>query len=98
MTLPSQPWALRAYLVVAGWLAPVWRKGLQRRLLRGKETPRSVRQKLGSEYADRPNGTLVWGHAVGVGESMALAGLFARLAERRPDCSFLITTTCESAR
>ena len=83
MTLPRQPGALRAYLVLARWLAPVWRKGLQRRLLRGKETPRSVRQKLGSEYADRPAGVLVWGHAVGVGESMALAGLFARLAERR---------------
>ncbi|WP_300662060.1 glycosyltransferase N-terminal domain-containing protein [Hydrogenophaga sp.] len=97
MTRIRQPWALRAYLVVARWLAPVWRKGLQRRLLRGKETPRSVRQKLGSEYADRPAGTLVWGHAVGVGESMALAGLFARLAERRPDCSFLITTTARTS-
>jgi len=40
---------------------------------------------------------LVWGHAVGVGESMALAGLFARLAEQRPDCSFLITTTARTS-
>lgn len=97
MTPSRQPWAIRTYLVLARVLAPVWRKGLQRRLLRGKETPRSVRQKLGSEYADRPEGTLVWGHAVGVGESMALAGLFARLAERRPDCSFLITTTARTS-
>lgn len=97
MTPARQPWALRAYLVLARVLAPVWRQGLQRRLLRGKETPRSVRQKLGNEYADRPTGTLVWGHAVGVGESMALAGLFARLAERRPDCSFLITTTARTS-
>jgi 3-deoxy-D-manno-octulosonic-acid transferase len=97
MNATRQPWALRAYLALARVLAPVWRKGLQRRLLRGKETPRSVRQKLGSEYADRPTGTLVWGHAVGVGESMALAGLFARLAERRPDCNFLITTTARTS-
>lgn len=97
MTPARQPWAIRTYLVLARVLAPVWRKGLQRRLLRGKETPRSVRQKLGSEYADRPEGALVWGHAVGVGESMALAGLFARLAERRPDCSFLITTTARTS-
>ncbi|WP_332751047.1 3-deoxy-D-manno-octulosonic acid transferase [Hydrogenophaga sp.] len=97
MTPARQPWAMRVYLVLARVLAPVWRQGLQRRLLRGKETPRSVRQKLGSEYADRPEGTLVWGHAVGVGESMALAGLFARLAERRPDCSFLITTTARTS-
>lgn len=97
MTPVRQPRALQAYLVVARLLAPVWHKGLQRRLLRGKETPRSVRQKLGSEYADRPGGTLVWGHAVGVGESMALAGLFARLGEQRPDCSFLITTTARTS-
>lgn len=98
MTPARQPWAMRVYLILARVLAPVWRQGLQRRLLRGKETPRSVRQKLGSEYADRPEGALVvWGHAVGVGESMALAGLFARLAERRPDCSFLITTTARTS-
>ncbi|WP_439588769.1 3-deoxy-D-manno-octulosonic acid transferase [Hydrogenophaga sp.] len=91
------PWVLRAYLGLAGKLAPVWRRGLERRLKRGKETPRSVRQKLGSEYADRPEGTVVWGHAVGVGEAMALAGLFARLAPLRPDCSFLLTTTARTS-
>lgn len=91
------PWVLRAYLALARALAPVWRRGLERRLRRGKETPRSVRQKLGSEYADRPEGTVVWGHAVGVGEAMALAGLFARLAPLRPDCSFLITTTARTS-
>ena len=97
MSAARQPWALRAYLGMAAMLAPVWRRGLERRLTRGKETPRSVRQKLGSEYADRPEGTLVWGHAVGVGEAMALAGLFARLAPLRLDCSFLITTTARTS-
>ncbi|MDP3834961.1 MAG: glycosyltransferase N-terminal domain-containing protein [Hydrogenophaga sp.] len=92
-----QPWALRAYLGLARALAPVWRAGLERRRKRGKETPRSVRQKLGSEYAQRPEGTLVWGHAVGVGEAMALAGVFARLAALRPDCSFLLTTTARTS-
>lgn len=97
MSGARQPWVLQAYLGLASALAPVWRKGLERRLKRGKETPRSVRQKLGSEYADRPQGTVVWGHAVGVGEAMALAGLFARLAPLRPDCSFLITTTARTS-
>lgn len=89
--------ALRSYLVATRLLAPLWRWGLQRRLRRGKETPRSVRQKLGSEYAQRPAGPLVWGHAVGVGEAMALAGLFVRLGERRPDLHFLITTTARTS-
>lgn len=97
MSEAPPPWVLRAYLALAGALAPVWHRGLERRLKRGKETPRSVRQKLGSEYADRPTGTVVWGHAVGVGEAMALAGLFARLAPLRPDCSFLITTTARTS-
>lgn len=97
MSATRQPWALKAYLGLAAVLAPVWRSGLERRLKRGKETPRSVRQKLGSEYADRPEGTVVWGHAVGVGEAMALAGLFARLAPLRPGCSFLITTTARTS-
>ena len=93
----SKPLALLAYGLLARALAPVWRFGLQRRLARGKETSTSVQQKLGLAYEPRPVGKLVWGHAVGVGESLALAGLFARLGERRPDLHFLITTTARTS-
>lgn len=93
----NTPWALLAYGLLARALAPVWRIGLQRRLRRGKETTASVQQKLGLAYDARPAGPLVWGHAVGVGESLALAGLFARLGERRPDLHFLITTTARTS-
>ncbi|MDP2417977.1 MAG: glycosyltransferase N-terminal domain-containing protein [Hydrogenophaga sp.] len=92
-----RPLALRAYLLLAHALAPVWRWGLQRRLQRGKETEASIQQKLGLQQATRPAGPLVWGHAVGVGESMALAGLFARLAPLRPELNFLITTTARTS-
>ena len=92
-----RPLALRAYGLLARALSPVWRIGLRRRLGRGKETPASVQQKLGLAYDARPAGKLVWGHAVGVGESLALAGLFARLGERRPDLHFLITTTARTS-
>jgi len=85
------------YKLLARTLSPVWRMGLRRRLARGKETPASVQQKLGLAYDDRPAGPLVWGHAVGVGESLALAGLFARLGEQRPDLHFLITTTARTS-
>lgn len=93
----NKPLALRAYRLLARLLTPVWRMGLRRRLARGKETTTSVQQKLGLAYETRPAGTLVWGHAVGVGESLALAGLFARLGERRPDLHFLITTTARTS-
>jgi len=91
------PLALRAYLLLARALAPLWRWGLRQRLNRGKETEASIEQKLGTHMARRPAGPLVWGHAVGVGESMALAGLFARLAPLRPDLHFLITTTARTS-
>lgn len=97
MSGAAKPLALRAYLLLARLLAPVWHWGLQRRLTRGKETAASVQQKLGLACEARPAGTLVWGHAVGVGESLALAGLFARLGERRPDLHFLITTTARTS-
>ncbi|MGI9217696.1 MAG: 3-deoxy-D-manno-octulosonic acid transferase [Hydrogenophaga sp.] len=92
-----RPLTLRAYGLLARALSPVWHFGLQRRLGRGKETPDSVQQKLGLAYEARPAGTLVWGHAVGVGESLALAGLFTRLGERRPDLHFLISTTARTS-
>ncbi len=95
--MTPRPFALRFYLRLAAALAPVWRRGLQRRLARGKETAASIQQKLAAQMPPRPAGPLVWGHAVGVGESMALAGLFHRLGERRPDLHFLITTTARTS-
>jgi 3-deoxy-D-manno-octulosonic-acid transferase len=95
--MSQRPLALSAYLRLAGALAPVWRWGLQRRLARGKETVASIQQKLSLQMPPRPVGPLVWGHAVGVGESMALAGLFHRLGEQRPDLHFLITTTARTS-
>lgn len=95
--MKQRPLALRLYLRLAAALAPVWRRGLQRRLQRGKETPASIQQKLSLQLPPRPQGPLVWGHAVGVGESMALAGLFHRLGEQRPELRFLITTTARTS-
>lgn len=95
--MSQRPLALRAYLRLASALAPVWRWGLQRRLARGKETAASIQQKLALQMPPRPVGPLVWGHAVGVGESMALAGLFHRLGTLQPDLHFLITTTARTS-
>jgi 3-deoxy-D-manno-octulosonic-acid transferase len=92
-----RPLALRLYLRLAAALTPVWRRGLQRRQQRGKETAMSIQQKLSLQLPPRPEGQLVWGHAVGVGESMALAGLFHRLGEQRPELRFLITTTARTS-
>lgn len=90
-------WALNGYLMLARMMTPVWRWALQKRLLRGKETPQSLAQKWVTQPAPRPDGPLVWGHAVGVGEAMALAGLFAQMSKLWPQANFLITTTARTS-
>ena len=90
-------WALSGYLMLAGMMAPLWRWALEKRLQRGKETPQSLAQKWVTQPAPRPTGPLVWGHAVGVGEAMALAGLFAQMGKNWPEANFLITTTARTS-
>ncbi len=43
--------------------------------------------------APRPEGPLIWLHAVGLGEVLSLRGVIARMAAARPDVSFLVTST-----
>lgn len=90
-------WALQSYLWLAKAMTPLWRWALEKRLQRGKETPQSLDQKWVKAPAHRPEGPLVWGHAVGVGEAMALAGLFAQMGQRWPEAHFLITTTARTS-
>lgn len=92
-----RPWALWAYLQLSQALTPFWRWALQKRLQRGKETPLSLTQKWVTAPAARTPGALVWGHAVGVGEAMALAGLFAQMGQQWPQAHFLITTTARTS-
>ncbi len=90
-------WALQSYLWLAKAMTPLWRWALEKRLQRGKETPQSLDQKWVKAPAHRPEGPLVWGHAVGVGEAMALAGLFAQMGQQWPEAHFLITTTARTS-
>ena len=92
-----RPWALRLYTGLFEALTPLWRHWTARRLKSGKETPLSLDQRWMRRHPPRPAGTLVWGHAVGVGEALALAGLLRRLQAQRPDLHFLITTTARTS-
>jgi 3-deoxy-D-manno-octulosonic-acid transferase len=65
---------------------------LRRRLARGKELPDRWREKLGEPSCARSDGPLIWLHAVGLGETLALRGLIAAMAERS-EASFLVTST-----
>jgi 3-deoxy-D-manno-octulosonic-acid transferase len=65
---------------------------LRRRLARGKELPDRWREKLGKPGLPRPDGALVWLHAVGLGETLALRGLIAAMADQAPALEFLVTS------
>ena len=71
---------------------------LRRRLARGKELPDRWREKLGEATAPRPDGPLVWLHAVGLGETLALRGLIAAMAAQSAAHFLVTSTTCGSAQ
>ena len=70
---------------------------MRRRLARGKEDAGRVSEKQGYASAVRPDGALIWLHAVGLGEVLALRGLIAALARINSDLSFLVTSSARSS-
>ena len=90
-------WQIRLLLWIEGWSLPFWHWVTRRRLASGKETVQSVAEKLmtgvgeshRSVSSDRP---VIWGHAVGVGELLALFGLFKKLSQLMPNHHFLLTS------
>lgn len=90
-------WHLAAYRVFSHALPVVAPALLRRRLARGKEDPARWREKLGEATVPRPEGPLVWLHAVGLGEVLALRGLIAAMSAQRPELSFLVTSSARSS-
>lgn len=95
--LPRTGWQLRAYLWVSHLIAAIGPRHLRKRLAKGREDPLRWREKLGEPSLPRPDGRLVWLHAVGVGEVMALRGLIGAMAKLAPDLNFLITSSARSS-
>lgn len=90
-------WQGAGYRLVSNALPLVAPALLRRRLARGKEDPSRWREKLGEATLPRPVGRLIWLHAVGLGEVLALRGLIGALAAQVPDLSFLITSSARSS-
>jgi 3-deoxy-D-manno-octulosonic-acid transferase len=88
-------WRLAALMALLALGVPLWRWLLNRRLRRGKESPQSVAQKLMQIKPPQlpSSARLIWGHAVGVGELLALVGLFRRLDALLPGHHFLLTSS-----
>ena len=89
--------ALRGYLWLSRLIPLVAPALLHRRVMRGKEMPGRVAEKTGIAGLPRPDGRVVWLHAVGLGEALALRGLIAAMAAREPGLEFLVTSTARSS-
>ena len=89
---PARPLSLAAYRFAAGLAAPLARPLLEARARRGKEDSGRLGERLGHASAPRPDGPLVWLHAVSVGESISLLPLIGAIAAERPDLALLVTS------
>ena len=82
---------LGLYRALTGLAQPLIRQHLASRAKRGKEDPERLGERLGMPSLDRPAGSLVWIHAVSVGESLSGLPLIEALHSRRPDLTLLVT-------
>ena len=88
--LPSGLWGL--YIRLTTLLLPLVVWNVKRRLQKGKEEANRVSERYGIPTHARPEGPLIWLHAIGLGEVMALRGMIPILSKHRPDAHFLVTS------
>jgi 3-deoxy-D-manno-octulosonic-acid transferase len=89
---------LRLYLAATSVLAPFAPRLLRKRVEKGREDPIRFQEKLGVTSGWRPANTpLVWMHAVGLGEVMALRGLITAMQSIRPDLHILVTSSARAS-
>ncbi|MEO1563312.1 MAG: glycosyltransferase N-terminal domain-containing protein [Pseudomonadota bacterium] len=93
----ADPLSLRAYLAAGYALRPLVDRHLERRTKRGKEDPERVDEKRGVPTLPHPGKPVIWCHAVGVGEALALTGFAECLIQLAPDHAILITTSSRNA-
>lgn len=83
--------SLTLYRAAMAALQPFAPGLLRSRAAKGKEDPARLQERLGHASAARPEGGLVWIHAISVGESQAVLPLIERLSLARPDLTLLVT-------
>lgn len=84
---------LRAYLAFSQVSGPIWRLAHRQRLKKGKELPDRLAEKYGHYATPRPEGTLLWFHALSVGESLALLPLVEKALADLPEAHLILTTS-----
>ena len=83
--------SLSLYRAAMAVLQPFAPGLLRSRAAKGKEDAGRLQERLGHASIARPDGGLVWIHAISVGESQAVLPLIERLSLARPDLTLLVT-------
>jgi 3-deoxy-D-manno-octulosonic-acid transferase len=81
------------YRVISIILYPFLELYLFYRTFKGKEDKHRLRERFGKSSIARPEGDLIWIHAVSVGEANSAITLIEELLDFYPDTSILLTTT-----
>ena len=84
---------LKAYLAFSNVSDPLWRWQHKKRLAKGKEIAARLPEKYGTYSTKRPSGTVLWFHALSVGESLALLPLIELALRERPEAHVVLTTS-----
>ncbi|KAJ4882369.1 putative 3-deoxy-D-manno-octulosonic acid transferase [Raphanus sativus] len=87
----------RLYRALTYGVSPFIHLHMRWRRLRGLEHFRRWHERFGHPSAVRPPGSLVWFHAVSLGEGMAAVPVIRRCNEMKPEMTILMTTTTLSA-
>ncbi|KAF8115327.1 hypothetical protein N665_0029s0162 [Sinapis alba] len=87
----------RLYRALTYGVSPLIHLHMRWRSLRGVEHIRRWSERLGHPSAVRPPGSLVWFHAVSLGEGMAAIPVIRRCSEMKPEMTILMTTATVSA-
>lgn len=88
---------LWAYLKLSPLIRLFARRHLERRIVKGKENAARYREKLAITDAKRPDGPLIWMHAVGVGEVLALPALIREMQVLAPNLNVLLTSSTRTS-
>ena len=84
---------LSLYRCITSLFFPFTKLFIKWRIKRGKEHLIRWEEKLGEPSIERPSGKLVWLHAVGLGEVLALRGLIQELHKKERNLNFLVTSS-----
>jgi 3-deoxy-D-manno-octulosonic-acid transferase len=92
-----RPLPLALYGAATRLLEPFAPRLLAARAAKGKEAAQRLGERLGRADRPRPQGRLIWLHAVSVGESLSLLPLIERLGGRPGLCLLVTSGTVTSA-